>query len=257
MYKLYKAIKDRMERYLRASTILTDDASAGDLTISVEDARYFGFDGLNRHVPYVILMDSNTTAERLEDGSFYGGELIKVETVDISANTITFQTPLQEDWLVSNAAWVSRAPGEVVVNDVVIGDLAVVQKFPTVCVNPTNKKMQWYTMPGGTKETCNIEFIIYVEGGGTEQASIDMLKLSEAVEWILMSNLHIQVADETSEFAVVSASLVGDTNYGLIQKGSEFLKSAKLSWSGDIIMVRDYLYNKDTALYPGDMEGEV
>ncbi len=256
MYSLYRSIKDRMERYLRASTLLTQNAAAGSQILHVEDAKYFGFEGLNKYCPHIILMDSRTTGERTEDGGYSGAELIKVENVDISGNTIYLQTPLKNDWLLSRTAEIARAPGEVIVNDVVIGDLQVVQKFPTVCVNPTSKSMQWYTMPGSTNEKCNIEFLVYVAGGGTEQATTDLLKLTDAVEWILMSNLHIQVSEEISQYAVTSAALVDNISYGVIQKGSEFLKASKLSWTGNVTMLRDYLLGNRTSLYPGEIEGQ-
>jgi len=250
MYNIYKAIQHRMQKFLMAEATLTANASAGDGSITVDDATLFDFEGLNGHVPTVILMDNNTTGKRLGSG-YAGAELIDVSSVDTDTNIITFSTNLQRNWLTSATSVVMRAPGSTVVKKVVIGDLAVIKQFPTICVVPTNETLDWFTMPGGTRETVTIDFMIYAEEGDTETATEEVLRLTEVVKWILMSNLHIQERNADSVYAVTSKAMVSNIDYGMIQKGSEFLKAVKLTWTGELYMQRDYMYSNATALYTG------
>lgn len=253
MYNLYKAIHHRMQKFLTAETTLTSDASAGSSTLNVTDATLFDYEGLNDNVPTIMLMDNDTSGKKSGSG-FQGAELIDVDSVDTDTNTITTQTNLSSSWLASNGALIRRAPGSQVVKEVIIGDLAVVKKFPTVCVVPTNETIDWFTMPGGTIENITIDFMIYTAGGDTETATEEMLKLTKVVKWILMSNLHIQVSGTDSVYSVTSKAIVSNIDYGYIQKGSELLKSSKLTWNGDLYVLREYLGTKVStpALYTGD-----
>jgi hypothetical protein len=145
--------------------------------------------------------------------------------------------------LTDNGSIIRRAPGGVPVEDVKIGDLAVVTKFPTVCIVPTNKSIEW-TAISLSKDTISIDFLIYVSEGDTERATIDLLKLTDVVEWILMSNLHIKPEGQHQDYEVTSAAMVRNIDYGTIQKGSEFLKASKLTWTAELVYARDYLFNQ-------------
>jgi len=252
MYNIYKAIHHRMEKFLMASSSLSADASAGAFSLQVEDASYFGFEGLIPKIPYVAIMDDNTTGLPTADAGFEGVELIQVSRVDTDTNTIFFETALENNWTTADNALIQRAPGETIIRKVVIGDLAVINDFPAVCVVPTNESLDWWTMPGGTKETVSIDFMVYVSEGDTETATEDLLKVTSVIKWILMSNLHIQVKGASSVYGVTSKAIVSNIDYGVIQKGSEFLKAGKLTWTGELYVLRDYMYQQSNALYEGD-----
>jgi hypothetical protein len=250
MYRLYLAVKDRIEKYLTARSSLVANASAGDDHVFVANGTYFDFEGLYSKIPYVILSDANSTGERI-DGGFRGMELIKVDNVNYNNGEIKFKTNLQNSWTTANSAYVQRAPGEVPVNNVVIGDIEVVKQFPCICIVPVNKTMDWFTMPGGTRETITIDFMIYITDENSEESTLDMLRLTDVVEWILMSNLHIQVADADTIYEVTSVALAKNIDYGVIQKGSTFLKSSKITWVADLYVMRDYLAGREFAPYNG------
>lgn len=251
MYDIYKSIQDRMRKFLTAETTLSSDASIGDTFVNVTDATNFGFEGLNDNVPNIIFMDDNTSGKKIQ-GGLEGTEPVIVSSVDTDTNIVTFESPLTRAWTTTDGAYIQRFPGETVVNRVIIGDLQVNTKYPLICVVPTNETMDWFTMPGGTRETFTIDFMIYVSDGDTESATEELLKLTKVVKWILMSNLHIQVRGADSIYGVTSKAIVSNVDYGVIQKGSEFLKAAKLTWTGEVYMLRDYLAQNDNALYTGD-----
>ena len=240
MAKLYSTVKKRLERYLTASSTLSANATTGDKSITVTNANDFGFQGLIDQYPNLILMDNNTSGEPTSTG-FRGAEIIEALDVDISTGVITLNTPLTRDWTTANAAYAKRAPAGVPIKDVKIGDLAVVSKVPTICVVPTNESIEWSAFHT-SKERITIDFMVYVDKGDTERATTFLLEITAVVKWILMSNLHIKPEDDSSETSVTSYALVEDVDYGSIAKGSEFLKSSRLTWVGDIYVGRDYLY---------------
>lgn len=252
MYNIYKAIHHRMEKFLMAKTNLASNASSGTRVLNVDDATLFGFEGLNSNVPTIILQNDNTSGDLDDDGNLYSTEFAEVQSVDTDTNEIILLENLSSSWLTSDNATIQRAPGETVVQQVIIGDLAVVTDFPTVCVVPTNESLDWFTMPGGTKETVNIDFMIYTADGDTEDATEELMRLTSVVKWILMSNLHIQEKGTDSVYGVTSKAIVSNIDYGTIQKGSEFLKAAKLTWTADLYVLRDYMASNTVALYEGD-----
>lgn len=244
MYSIYSTVKERLSRYLMAESLLLEDSFSGsnELSIASEDINSFNEDSLNDIYPHLILMDENTTGERDATG-FEGAELVIVTSLDHSKGKIYLRDPLKRDWLSSAKSHIRRSPGGVPVAEVKIGDIKVVSRYPTVCVVPTTKSIQWFTL-NSTKDTVSIDVMIYVESGDTEQGTIDMLKISDVVEWIMMSNLHLKVEGAVSPYAVTSNAGVKDVNYGVIQKGNEFLKASKVSWFGELHIDRSYLVGK-------------
>jgi len=240
MYGLYKTVRDRLKRYLMASESLTADSLIGTNTVTVADSDSFEFQGLTDDYPTVILMDNETTGQRIEEG-YAGAELINVSSVD--GPTITFDSNLTDDWLLSKSSTITRAAGGVPVRQVVIGDLEVINVFPTVCVVPMNKTRDWYIL-SGTWEVMSIDFMIYVEHGGTELATIDLLKVTDVVEWILMSNLHLAPQGSSDLTNITSRAIVSNVDYGVVQKGSAFLKAAKVTWTGEVCITREYLHGQ-------------
>jgi len=241
MYGLYRTVRDRLRRYLMASETLTVDGLTGASTLTVADSDSFGFEGLIDEYPTVVLMDNETTGERTDTG-ILGAELINVDSVD--GPTINLASNLTGDWLTSKISTVTRAPAGVTVRQVVIGDLEVINIFPTICVVPANKTREWYTL-SGTWETMNIDFMIYVQHGNTELATIDLLKITDVVEWILMSNLHLAPQGSTDLTNITSRAIVPNVDYGIVQKGSTFLKAAKVTWTGEVYITREYLHGQN------------
>jgi len=222
---------------------LSVDASSGQKLAYVDNVTDFGFDGLNKEFAHVLIMDDDTTGRPIE-GGIEGAELIEIDSVDIPTNLITFKTNLENSWTTAKNTTIVRAPGGIPVKTVRMGDVRVVKQFPAVTVIPRNKNIEWVLMPGGTKETMNIDFMVYTRSQGGETTIEDNIKLTDVVEWILMSNLHIHPYEHTDPNEVTSKAGVGSIEYGVIQKGSEFINSARVSWSGDIYYIREYLFRQ-------------
>jgi len=237
VYRIYQAIKNRMSDFLMAQANLTVSCSAGQNYIDVDDATNFTTEAINNSFPTVILMDNSTSGKKTSTG-YKGAELIDVEKVE--TNRIYFQTSTSRAWELGSSAVVRRAPGGVPFRNVFIGDRRVIKAFPALCVIPINKTIEWHTL-SGTMDKVNVDFLVYVRDTDTEEAEIELLKVCDAIEWILMSNLHIQPYGYNKDREKASVSKVNTIDYGIVNKGSEFLKAARLSWSADLYFWRGYL----------------
>lgn len=237
MYRIYQAIKNRMSDFLLAQATLTATCPSGQSHIDVDDASNFTSEAINNSFPTVILMDNSTSGKKTSSG-YKGAELIDVERTE--TNRIYFQLPTSRDWEIGDSAVVRRAPGGVPFRNVFIGDRRVIKAFPALCVIPINKTIEWHTL-SGTMDRVNVDFIVYVRDTDTEEAEIELLKVCDAIEWILMSNLHVQPYGYYKEREKASVSKVNTIDYGVVNKGSEFLKAARLSWSADLYFWRGYL----------------
>lgn len=246
MWRIYQAMKDRMAQYLLAESNLTANAHQGSDIITVEYTSDFNAEGINNSYPQCILVDKNTTGIQIP-GGLEGTEVVEIDTIDNS--NISLRSNLSNNWLVSNNARLKRAPNGVPIDDVIIGDLAVIPKFPVVCVIPVSKSIQWKTF-SGTMETVGIDFMVYSVDDDTENAQISLLKVTDVVEWILMSKLHIHPFGFTLDREVTSNAIVSSIDYGTIAKGSTFLKAAKLTWTADLYFWRGYLTSQGVGESP-------
>lgn len=235
MYRIYKAVQERMETFLMAESNLTINASTGTNEVTVEDSSLFNYEALNSYYGTVMLKDDDTTGEIGLNGEPEGVEFIKIDNV--SGDRIIFQSNLQRSWTTAKNAKIVRAPNEVIVQDVIIGDVRVETSYPAVCVIPVSKQIEWWTL-SGTHDAVSIDFIVYSKDTDTEKGVESMLKLTDVVEHILMSNLHINVKDCEYKFEATSRAIVSNIDYATIQKGSEFLQASRLSWKGDMYFWR-------------------
>lgn len=244
MYKIYTTVKERLQRYLMAESFIKEDLMAGSTVVKIDGvAMDFTSESLNDITPHLLLMDSDSTGERTQEG-FNGCELLTVKNIG-SDGTLTLSSPVERNWLVSNGSLVRRAPGGVAVINVVIGDLKVVSKFPTICVVPADKNIDWAAL-ALTKDSVNINIIAYIESGNTEMGTIDALKLTDVIEWIMMSNLHLKVEGGFEPWQLTSNAGIKNVDYGVIQKGNEFLKACKMTWFGEIYKDRTDIYERHT-----------
>lgn len=237
MYRIYQAVADRMEQLLLAQTTLKNNALVGTDRLIVNDTSNFGTDALQNDQPTFILMDANTTGKKIQ-GGFEGTEVINAR--DIYGDTIILKEPLKRAWNVSDSTIIKRAPNGVPVDKIILGDIEVAQKFPYISVIPISKNIEWKTL-SSTNDNISIDFVVYLRDEDTQKALKKVLILTDAVEWILMSNLHIKPIGFRKAYEQTSVAMVKSIDYGTIQKGSEFLKAATLHWEASLHFWRGYL----------------
>lgn len=238
MYRVFKAMEERMTELLMGSSELTVDAAAGSKEITVANSELFGLKALNDYYGTVMLKDDNTTGEIGLDGQIEGVEFVKVD--HISGDKVVLQTPLENSWSTANNALVVRAPNEVIIQDVIMGDVRVETSYPAVCIIPSSKQISWVTL-SGTMDAISIDFIVYSRDTDTESGVESVIKLADVIEHILMHNIHINLKDCEYQFERTSKSIVSNVDYATIQKGSEFLQAARLNWKADLYTWRLYV----------------
>ena len=238
MYHIFDAMKNRMEELLMPSANLIFDASTGDNVLKVDDASDFNWQGFYAQYPEVAIMDNNSSGRLLPGGGYQGIDIHNL--ANAYSNSIVLDSNVEQNWLVSDNAKVRRSPAGQIVKQVKVGDLAVIQKFPTICVVPDSKAKEWYTL-SGTMENISIDFIVYAAEGETEEATLAQLKLADVVEYILDSNLHIAPTGAVEPYQVTSRAICRRIKYGTIEKQSQFIKAAQLTWEADMYIWRGYL----------------
>ncbi len=241
MYHLFKAVKDRLENLLMAEENLSEDALTGTNLIKVSSTKYFNWQNFNNKYPEIVLQDGTAGCSgRPIAGGYEGMPQYDISSIDQVNKEITLKSNVEKDWTVSNGAKIRKAPSGILVRDIRIGDLAVVNVFPTICVVPTSKRIEWKTL-SGTMDSMSLDFIIYVDGADTDRATEDMLKITDVVEYILMTNLHIKPEGATQDYQVTSHAIINSIDYGVVQKGSQFIKASRITWEADMYLWRGYL----------------
>lgn len=245
MYRIYKAMATRFENFFLTQAILEQDALAGSTEIVINDTSPFTKQAINNSFPEIFLLDSNSSFKLTPTGR-EGAEIVRVKEI-IDDKKIILQQPLTRDFLVSNKAYarraiISRAGGTSgdLIDKVYIGDVEVIKKFGAISIIPSNKTINWRTL-SSTIDKVSIDFVVYVKQGDTEKATESVLILADIVEWILMSNLHIQPIGYKNPWERTNIARVTNVQYGTIAKGSEFLKAATLTWEADMHFFRGYL----------------
>lgn len=236
MYYILDAMRERLNCFFAARSNFTATGNMGDTFVNVDFTDQFTVEGLREDFKNVIIMDGTTTG-RLIPGGREGADANTVNT--ITKQKIFFDKPLTRDFLLSDNPVVIRAPAGEVVQSVILGDVRVRLSYPAIIIAPRTKTIDFNTF-SGTEEKVTIDFIIYVKDDDTQDSTERLLKISDSLEHVLMTNLHIAPTNARYNFEVTSKAHVRSINYGTIEKGSEFVKAANLSWEADMYVWRSY-----------------
>jgi hypothetical protein len=244
MFYLLEAMQQRLEFFFSTQSILVEDALAGDKVVTVDTVEQFGAEGLRKDFKNCLLWDSTTTG-KLIPGGFEGADnnIIK----DVAADKIFLKNPLTRDFLTSNDAIITRAPAGIKVEKIVLGDVRVNAAYPMISIIPRSKSIDFTTLSGST-DSVKVDFTVYVKDDDTQDAMGRMMKLADSLEWVLMTNQHIYPTNSQYNFETTSKAHVKSVNYGTIEKGSEFIKAATLSWEADMYFWRNYFSAQNSTL---------
>jgi len=244
VYFLTQAMIDRLRCFFMAESHFTQTALAGDDEVKVDTTEHFGIQALRKDFKDCLIWD-NTTKGRLISTGYEGADANIIKGV--SNNKIFLENPLTRDFLLTNEPIVIRAPGGTRIRSITLGDIRVELKYPAIIIEPKGKTIEFTTF-SGTTETVTIDFIVYVKDDKTQDSTRTLLKVVDTLEFILMTNLHIAPANSTYAFEVTSKAHVKTIDYGVIAKGSEFVKAARLSWQADMYFWRSYFSAQNSSL---------
>lgn len=240
MYRFAKAIQNRFDYFLMTKVNLVQDAPAGADTIYVDDIGPFTNEALHNSYPTIMIMDDDTSGRPLGGGAYEGTELLYIEDTLKPPTAIKLQSPLTRSWTVGKNAYVRRTLNNVPLGKILLGEIGVVTKFPYMSIMPKSKRLEWKTL-SSTNETLSFDIVVYDTKKDTQEATENILKLADAIEWILMSKLHIQPIGYENPWEVSSIAMAKDIQYGTIQKDSTFMKAATLNYEAILHFWRGYL----------------
>jgi hypothetical protein len=229
MFHFTEAIKNRLSFFFLTKANATADALIGENKIIVDSTSPFTAQSVIRSLDKVIIWDDTTTGKLIQ-GGYEGAQILTIKY--ISGTKLYFEETINKNFLLSNNPVVLRAPGGSRLNSIILGDVRVKARYPCIAVVPTNVAPTWTTL-SGTTDKISIDFIVYVKDDDTEDATGMLLKITDALEWVLRSNLHIAPTNAVYTFERTSKAYVTNIRYGTIEKGSEFLKAASITWEAD------------------------
>ena len=244
MYNFTQSIKQRLEFYFLGKVNATASALTGEKKIVVDSTSPFTSQAIIKNLNQIILWDDTTTGKLIQ-GGYEGAQILSIK--DVTDDTIYFEEPLTRDYLLSNNPIVLRAPGGERLNSVILGDVRVKAKYPAIIIVPSSVSPNWTTL-SGTTDKIVINFIVYVKDDDSEDTTRVLLKITDALEWILRSSLHIPPTNAKYVFERTSKAYVTNISYGTIEKGSEFLKAATITWEGDAYIWQSFITKQGTSL---------
>ncbi len=238
------SIRDRLKGYFLTRVRITADALIGEKKIKVESTTAFSTQSIIKDLNQIVLWDDTTTGKPIQGGKI-GVQFLTVK--DITEDTIYFDQPLTRNYLLADNPVVLRAPGGERLNSINLGDIRVKPQYPAIVIIPNSLSPQWTTL-SGTTDTIKIDFVVYVKDDDSEQATIALMKITDALEWILRSNLHIAPTNAVYTFEKTSKAYVTNVSYGTIAKGNEFLKAATIAWEADAYIWQSFVTAQGTSM---------
>lgn len=183
MEDLIDAIRRLIERWVRTTTKLTVDASAGDTTLTVVSTSRF-------HAGDEILIKA-ANDEGGEDTEF---GLVIEEVVD--RNTVRLAAPLEFAWLVADDAAIIKTLRGLYVKSFHFGepDLIALQELPAITISGKSRHSEWYTIRA-TKERFELEIGVFVVDGTMEDGARFLAHICDTITAGLKQNVYPLVND--------------------------------------------------------------
>lgn len=185
---------------LIAKTNLTSDVTTGDIQITVENSFHFN------DSDEIILIDYNYNVPGSDHYQKY--EYAVIDEV-VNTHTITLQTNVISNWLVSDHAFIQKTIGHSPLYDdrVYYGDREVIpSEDMAITVEPVSLSNEWIYIPGGLSQEYRVSFIVYGKDIETEGGMKILNKYTDALYELLMASLHTDINNyDTPLVANVSA----------------------------------------------------
>lgn len=236
MIDLTLALKKRLERFILASSITTEEAAAGANQIKIRTADIPFFD----MVPFMQARPKITVHYDVSNIT----QFHKVESVDVE-NGILRISPSLTDSLPSGSS-VERTPGQIRFNRVYIGDIDTIYDIPSIIIEPRRKSREWMTLPTGSDERLDFSINVFVEEDGNEETTLTMLSAVQEIDDLLMADLHLRFAvNPESPWDRPYDSLVESIDYGKLPQGeSAFVKGAQINFWAKTYIIRKVVTNE-------------
>jgi hypothetical protein len=238
MNDLMQSMKNRLSSFLSATTTLTRTyfANTNPPILYVADATYFNIANIMKNYPQITIFVPNGSGGYTKHRSEF-------TEVDLVNKTITLSAAVDGDLTVGS--YVKRTPNWQEIKRYMLGDPAVIEAYPAICIVPSSKENTWQTLTG-TKDHKTLNIIAHVIDDNQENSTITCSRIAEDIEDLLMGDLHLKISGrDVSGYNRTYNSFVTGIQYAYSNKG-QFLKSAQITWFGDEFWGRFYLVQPTT-----------
>lgn len=244
MNSLMISLKNRIQNFLSYKTKIIETYYSGSTItqLKVNDVSNFNVGFAMRNYPQAIIYVPYGGAV----SSNYKKIKIKIKEVDTTNNILILSEPLTLDYTIPVDSYIKRTPNWIEVKGYFLGDPTSIPatQLPAICVVPTSKDIEWYTLTG-TKERESFNILIHTLADNQENSEITMTRIAEDVVELLNADLHLKIEGRDIEgYNRVFNSLVTNVSYAYSNKG-QFCRTAQISWFGEEYWSRMYVVNQD------------
>jgi len=177
MEDILDSIRKIVSKWVQTNTIITEDVSVGDTTITVQSSIRFN---VNDEVMIKDPLKAYETALIISS---------------IPDNThVSFTTAVLNSVKTSQNPTLIKTINQMFVQGIYIGDPEVISHYPAITVNGSNRNSEWLTFDS-TKETYNLEINVYVLESTQESGYRFLLKMVKEIEKGLKKNIFPLVGD--------------------------------------------------------------
>jgi len=216
---------DLIKKNIIAKSNAISDITIGSTVVNIENSFFMEKD------QEVILIDWDYNVEGTAHYDTY--EYASIKEVN-NTHSITLYTPVLNNWLVSNHAFVQKTIGHSPLYDeyVLYGDREVI---PTddmaVTVEPLSLSNEWIYIQGGLSEEYRLSIMVYGKDVETEEGTKIMNKYTDAIYDLLNGNIHIDVDNYDSPILV---DVGAGSNVVYVEDTTEnreyFIPSSTIPW---------------------------
>ena len=174
--EILDSVRRIIHKWVDTSSRIQTNVTRGDTVICVRSSRRFSAGDQ-------VMLKNNTV---YETG-------LVVDSID-SDTTLTFISPILNDWTVSQNTQLVKAIDENFVQGIYIGDPDVIPRFPAITVNGISRSSEWFTLES-TKEHYELEINVYVQDSTHESGYRFLLHLVDTIQYGLKRNVFPLVND--------------------------------------------------------------
>jgi len=215
MEDILDSIRKIIGRWVQTNTIITEDVSVGDTTVTVRSSIRF-----------------NVNDEVMIKGPLraYETELI-IESVPDNTH-VTFTSPILNPVETSENPVLIKTINQMFVQGIYIGDPEVISHYPAITVNGKNRNSEWLTFDS-TKERYDLEINVYVLESTQEKGYRFLLQMVKEIEKGLKKNIFPLIGDYDTVSLLANIE-EGDT-YVKVNDSSDIINQKRITIENQFI----------------------
>jgi len=230
--EIIDGIMDLLGKNMIAKTNVISDVTTGDVLINVENSFHY------EPGQEAILIDWGYNDPASPHHDVY--EYIRIREVN-NTHWVTLYEPTVETWTAGNHSFVQKTIGHapLYTENIYYGDREVIPSTDiAITVEPLSMSNEWIYIQGGLSKEYRVSLMVYGKDVETEQGMKILNKYTDAVEALMMSELHIDINNYETPLMEDTISTVGTDVRGYVivedtaLNREEFVLSSTIKYGG-------------------------